>query len=89
MEPYGTLRKRHGHTPGPHGPFILLDQAHGQAPGRSYSSRLCQEDISKDLRFCSSPSHLVAFGKDVIGASQGHKGKAAKVGNEQRELTDR
>ena len=62
-----------------------MDKPSGEAAAPDFF----QEDISKDLCFCSSPSHLVAFGKDVRGASPGHKGIAAKVGKEQRELADR
>lgn len=66
-----TPQRHHIHTSGPHGHSMHLDQAHGQAPGKGCSSRLFQEKINKDLGFCSSPSHLVAFGKDVIGANPG------------------
>lgn len=39
-----------------------------------------QEGISKDLCFCSGPSHLVAFGKDVIEASPGPQGNSSRRG---------
>lgn len=61
-----------------------MDKPSGEAAAPDFF----QEDISKDLCFCSSPSHLVAFGKDVRGASPGHKGIAAEVGgNKESSLT--
>lgn len=62
-----------------------MDKLLGEATAPDFSKRI----LARIYVSAQAPSHLVAFGKDVIGASPGHRGKAAKGGNEQRERIDR
>lgn len=62
-----------------------MDKPLGEVTAPDFSRRI----LARIYVSAQAPSHLVAFGKDVIGASPGHRGIAAKVGNEQREHVDR
>lgn len=62
-----------------------LNKSLGEAAAPGFSQRI----LVRIYVSAQVPSHLAAFGKDGIGASPGHGGIAAKVGDEQRELTDR
>lgn len=62
-----------------------MNKSLGEAAAPDFSQRI----LVRIYVSAQVPSHLVAFGKDVIGASLGHGGRAARVGDEQRERTDR
>lgn len=62
-----------------------MDKPLGEAPAPDSSKRI----VARMYVSVPAPSHLVAFGKDLIGASPGHRGIAANMGNEQRERIDR
>lgn len=62
-----------------------MDKPQGEATAPDFSKRI----LARIYVSVQDPSHLVAFGKDVIGASPSHRGIVAKVGSEQREHVDR
>lgn len=62
-----------------------MDKPLGETTDPDFSKRI----LARIYVSAQAPSHLVAFGKEVIGASPGHRGTRAKVGSEQRECIDR